>query len=228
MGGESSATRAGSGGFRGDEDSHGSKPGTTMSSVEHELVQRMLSGDQRAFEEFFDGYFPGLFRFALARMGGDEDAAEDVVQATMTAAIRKLATFRGEAALFTWLCTFCRHEIAAYCRRARRDQVTVGLVEDDPVIAAALASLAAGEAGPDTDVAQGETVRLVHVVLDRLPPRYAAALEWKYIDGMSVKEIAERLELTAKAAESMLTRARDAFREGFSILAQGRAIGERT
>ena len=73
----------------------------------------MLAGDERAFEEFFDGYFPALFRFALARVGGDEGAAEDVVQTAMTAAIRKLATFRGEAALFTWLCTFCRHEIAA-------------------------------------------------------------------------------------------------------------------
>jgi len=63
-------------------------------------------------------------------------------------------------------------------------------------------------------------------LLDRLPPRYAAALEWKYIDGLPVNEIAARLELTSKAAESMLTRAREAFREGFSILARGRVAGE--
>jgi RNA polymerase sigma-70 factor (ECF subfamily) len=198
-----------------------------MGSVERELVSRMLSGDERAFAEFFNGYFPPLFRFALARLGRDEDAAEEVVQATLRAAMRRISTFRGEAALFTWLCTFCRHEIARYCERTRREQVKVSLVEDDPAIAAALAALAADHADPREAIEREESVRLVHVVLDRLPPRYAAALEWKYIDGESVKEIAVRLEVTMKAAESMLTRARDAFREAFALLAQGRADGER-
>ena len=189
-----------------------------MSAVEFELVRRMLDGSERAFEEFFDGYFPGLFRFALARTLGDEAAAEDVVQTTMTAAIRKIGTYRGEAALFTWLCAICRHEISAYRLFRRSDQVA--LVEDDPTIAAALASLSK-TGGQDEALARKETTRLVHVVLDHLPPRYASALEWKYIDGLSVREIADRLELTAKAAESLLTRARDAFRDGFAIVTQG-------
>ena len=200
-----------------------------MSPFERELVRRMLSGDERAFTEFFDGYFPGLFRFALARMRRDEDAAEEVVQATLCAAIPKLGTFRGEAALFTWLCTFCRHEISGFYRRTGRDYAAVELAEDDPEVAAALESLsAANDTGPEADLRRNETGRLVHLLLDRLPPRYAQALEWKYIDGLSVKEIAARFDLTSKAAESMLTRARDAFRDGFSILTQSRVTGERT
>lgn len=200
-----------------------------MTSLERELVQRMLSGDERAFTEFFDGYFPGLFRFALARMGRDADAAEEVVQATLCAAIAKLKTFRGEAALFTWLCTFCRHEISAFYRRTGRNRAVVDLVEDDPEVAAALESLAAAsDAGVEAAMRREDTARLVHLLLDRLPPRYAAALEWKYIEGLSVHEIAARFDLTAKAAESMLSRAREAFREGFSILTKVRATGERT
>ena len=200
-----------------------------MSSLERELVRRMLVGDERAFTEFFDGFFPGLFRFALARMGRDEDAAEEVVQATLAAAIPKLGTFRGEAALFTWLCTFCRHEISAFYRRTGKDRATVTLVEDDPEVAVALESIAAAiDRGPEAALRRDETARLVHLLLDRLPPRYAAVLEWKYIDGLSVKEIAARFELTSKATESMLTRAREAFREGFSILARTRVAGERT
>jgi RNA polymerase sigma-70 factor (ECF subfamily) len=200
-----------------------------MSSPDRELVSRMLSGDERAFTEFFDGYFPGLFRFALARLDRDDDAAEEVVQATLCAAIAKLATYRGEAALFTWLCTFCRHEIAACYRRRGRHQELSGLTEDDPMIAAALDSMGrAGETGPEATLQREETARLVHMLLDRLPPRYATVLEWKYIDGLSVKEIADRFELTTKAAESTLTRARDAFREGFSILTRARVTGART
>jgi len=194
-----------------------------MGSVERELVSRMLSGDEHAFAEFFDGYFPGLYRFALTRLHGDEDAAEEVVQATMGEAIRKIATYRGEAALFTWLCTFCRHEIARFCRRAGRQPASVGLVEDEPAIAAALATLAAGEAAPHAALERAETRRLVHVVLDGLPPRYAAALEWKYVDDSSVQEIADRLQLSVKAAESVLTRAREAFRRSFALLAGDRA-----
>ena len=197
--------------------------GEAMGFGERELVSRMLSGDELAFNEFFDGYFPGLYRFALTRLAGDEDAAEEVVQATMSAAIRKIATYRGESALFTWLCTFCRHEIARFCQRARRAPIAVGLVEDEPGIAAALASLAAGEAAQHAALERAETRRLVHVVLDGLPPRYAAALEWKYIDGSSVQEIADRLQLSLKAAESVLTRAREAFRRSFAVLAGGRA-----
>ena len=200
-----------------------------MSSLERDLIRRMLAGDERAFTEFFDGFFPGLFRFALARMGRDEDAAEEVVQATLAAAIPKLGTFRGEAALFTWLCTFCRHEISAFYRRAGKDRAAVALVEDEPEVAAALESLAASlDRGPEAVLRRHETARLVHLLLDRLPPRYAAALEWKYIDGLSVSEIAARLETTSKAVESMLTRAREAFREGFAILARSPAGGERT
>jgi RNA polymerase sigma-70 factor (ECF subfamily) len=56
------------------------------------------------------------------------------------------------------------------------------------------------------------------MALDDLPDRYGDVLEWKYLHGLSVNEIAGRLGLTAKAAESMLTRARAAFREGFNTL----------
>ena len=76
----------------------------------------MRGGDERAFHEFFDAYYPRLYRFAVARVRL-EDAAEDIAQATLVLAIRKAGTWRGEAALFTWLCTLCRHEISAYCRR---------------------------------------------------------------------------------------------------------------
>ena len=199
-----------------------------MNTLDRELVRRLLSGDERAFTEFFDGYFPGLFRFALARTGRDEDAAEEVAQATLCTAIPKLGTYRGEAALFTWLCTFCRHEISSYYRRTSKHQPTVELVEDDPQVAAALDSLvAAKDDGAESLVRRDETARLVHVLLDRLPVRYATALELKYIDGLSVREIASRLNLTAKAVESLLTRARDAFREGFAIVTRGPEIGER-
>ena len=93
-----------------------------------DLVRRILAGDESASEAFFADYFPRLYRFALKRLGGDEQAAEDVVQSTLIRAVRKLHTYRGEAALFTWLCTLCRREISGRLEHSRRT-AEVSLVE---------------------------------------------------------------------------------------------------
>ena len=185
------------------------------------LVKRLLAGQESAFNEFFDSFFPRLYRFALARLGNDAQIAEDVVQATFCAVIDKLETYRGEAALFSWICTFCRHEISAYFRANRRFQAETALVEDSPEIRAALESLA-GEADDQLEtVRRKEVARLVQVALDHLTPKYSQVLRWKYMQGRSVDQIAHDLNLGVKAAESLLTRARLAFRDGFSSLVEG-------
>lgn len=182
------------------------------------LVRSLLRGDEEAYAEFFDGYFPRLYRFALARLA-DETAAEDVVQSTLVRGIRKLAGYRGEARLFTWLCAICRHEIADLAKRRRRTLLAVDLIEENPEVRAALESLPGSlEFDPERRLHLRELGRLVQVTLDHLPQHYGNALEWKYVEGLSVAEIAERLGTGPKAAESLLTRARQAFRNDFAAL----------
>jgi RNA polymerase sigma-70 factor (ECF subfamily) len=180
----------------------------------------MLAGDEKAFDEFFARTFPGLFAFAASRLSHDSDAAEEVVQETLIRALSKLGTWRGEASLFTWLCTFCRREISAFCER--RGRVSVTPLEDDPELLSVLESLGGEKPlDPERELLKKEVARLVRVTLDHLPPHYGSALEWKYLEGLSVDEIAVRLQLGPKAAESVLTRARQAFRDGFTSLAAG-------
>ena len=179
------------------------------------LVQQMLAGDERAFTAFFETYFPRIYRFALPRLGRNPDVAKDVVQATLVKAMRKLGDYRGEAALFTWLCQICRREIADHVRSQRRHADKVLLIEDSDEVRAALESV---EAPPGDDPLRradsAELRQLVHAVLDRLPNRYGEALEWKYVEGRSVEEIGDRLGIGHTAAQSLLARARLAFREG--------------
>lgn len=190
-------------------------------------VARMLRGDQAAFDRFFEMYFPRLFRFAVVRLDHDADAAEEVVQVTLCKAVAKLGSYRGEAALLTWLCTFCRHEISAHYRRRGQMANQTSLSEDAPDVRAALESLGAAEAGPEQRLQRRELGRLVQVTLDSLPDRYGDALEWKYIQELSVDEIAVRLKLGPKAAESLLTRARQAFRDAFATIHAGGEAWER-
>jgi RNA polymerase sigma-70 factor, ECF subfamily len=180
------------------------------------LVERMLAGEDLAFRTFFSTYFPRLFRFALYRLRGDEALAEDVAQNTLGKAMDKLDTYRGEAALYSWLCTFCRHEIGAVIKRTNREPVD--LIEDLPLIRATLESVIDPTAGPELDANRGELGRLIQVTMDSLPSAYADALEWKYVDGLSVADIGERLGRGHKAAESLLNRARASFRDSFSTL----------
>jgi RNA polymerase sigma-70 factor (ECF subfamily) len=184
-----------------------------------ELVRRLLRGDEAAFEQFFDAAYPALYRFALARLDFDHDAAGEVAQAAICKAIRKLHTFRGEALLLTWLCTFCRRELYDH-RQRHHGWVQVDLLEEAPEIRAALESLRTTPVQDlDASLDRTRVASLVQRALDHLPTHYAHALEWKYIDELTVRAIGERLGLGPKAAESLLTRARQAFREAFQTMA---------
>jgi RNA polymerase sigma-70 factor (ECF subfamily) len=182
------------------------------------IARAVLSGDETAAEAFFSEYFPRLFRFARARLDGDEDAAEEVTQTTLIRAVRKLSTYRGEAALFTWLCTLCRHEISSWVERSGRAFHT-SLAEDHPDLQAALEAAAKLSTDPELETGRRELSRLVRLTLDQLPARYSDVLDCKYVQGLSVDEIAERLGLGYKATESLLTRARQAFRDSFALAA---------
>lgn len=192
-----------------------------LHEADRRLARRMLRGDEAAFEDFFRRYFPGLFRFARARVEGDAEA-EDIAQATLLKAIDKLSSYRGEASLFSWLCTFCRRELWAGARAAEKRPEALGLVEDLPEVWAALSSSLELET-PEGETLRRDLARWVRVTLDHLPARYGQALEWKYLEEIPVKEIASRLELAPKAAESLLTRARAAFRDHFLALGAARA-----
>ena len=179
----------------------------------------MLAGDEAAFRGFFEIYFPRVYRFALPRLGNDAEACKEVVQSTLVKAMRALGSFRGEAALFSWLCQICRRQIADYLRSHKRHQQNVVLIDDTPGLREALESIAAPAADePFQGYGSAETRRLVQSVLDRLPSRYGDVLEWKYIEGRSVEEIGALLGVGHAAAQSLLDRDRVAFREALETV----------
>jgi RNA polymerase sigma-70 factor (ECF subfamily) len=182
-------------------------------------VARLLAGDERAFREFFQDHYQRLYRFALARLNHDVGAAEDVAQLTLSKALRKLASYRGESQLFTWLCAICRTEIADAARKQARYRTRVVLTEDHPELRAAVETIEAPEGPLEFEMERVEVLRLITAVLDRLPPRYGDALEWKYIEGYSAEEIAARLDIGLDAANSLLARAKRAFKDVYSELA---------
>ena len=183
------------------------------------LVKQLLAHDEQAFDAFFNDNFARLYRFALTRLSDDPEGTREVVQITLTKAIRKMHTYRGEAALFTWLCAICRNETSDWLAKQGRYREHIVLTEDIPEVMAAVDSYQAPqEESPEHLAERLEGLRLIQVALDRLPAKYGNVLEWKYIEGYSVKEISEKLQLGHEATQSLLARAKRAFGDVYSSL----------
>jgi RNA polymerase sigma-70 factor (ECF subfamily) len=176
----------------------------------------MLAGEQRAFDAFFSAYAERLAAFASRRSNLPTAGVEDIVQNSLIKAIRHLSSFRGEAALFTWLCEICRNELANVHRKAARQPAHESLDDVARLADTVLELRAPSEYEPAHEADIAEHRGAVAMTLNGLPERYARALEWKYGDGFSVQEIANMLGLTTIAAQSLLARAREAFKQGWS------------
>ena len=183
------------------------------------IAKKILQGDENAFRELFDSFFPRLYRFALVRLNGDREEAREMVQQTFCKAFERLDSYRGEASLYGWMCQICRNTITDMGRRRQREYRRMPLLEEDSTIQGILETLAAPAADePENTLWRQDMMRLIQATLDNLPGHYGDVLEWKYVDELSVKEIADQLGVGPKAAESLLTRARTAFREAIATI----------
>lgn len=209
------------------DDREDKQSGSTQLARDRRLAKRMLGGDQRAVQQFCDEYLPKLYRYAIRRVRNEHDVG-DIVQVVLTNAARRIETFRGEATLLTWLIQICRREISKYAADATRRDIFVPFLQDE-ALRAVVESLEAPDSGePEHAGRRSELIALVQLALDQLPERYAQALELKYVEGFSSKEIARRLGIGDEATHSLLARARRAFREvcGEAVIATyGRTSG---
>src|SRR3984893_10476102 len=179
------------------------------------LVERMRAGDQRAFDEFFTDSARRFVAFIARRTALDPATLEDIVQSALLKAVRHLASYRGEAALLTWLTEIRLNELAHKHRKTKRRPAHISL--DEPQAAHRWEEvLRAPDAQEPVSQLQAATERAeIMQVLEGLPANYALVLEAKYGDGFSVETISLQLGLTEIAVQSMLARARVAFRQSW-------------
>ncbi len=85
---------------------------------------------------------------------------------------------------------------------------------NDDLLRAVVESLESDSADdPEAQSRRGELISLIQFALDQLPERYAIALELKYVEGFNSREIARQMQISDEATQSLLARARRAFRE---------------
>lgn len=198
---------------------HSNRTDRRVHDQDRQLARQLLNGDRAAFQQFFDSYFPRLYRFILRRMPDDPEGARDIVQNTLIKGTRKLEGYRAEASLFTWLCQIARRELLDRQSKAAAEGRRLVRLEEDPSVRATLESMDwAAESDPSTQMHRADVAELVHAALDYLPAKYARLLELKYVQDLPVEDIAGRLGVTAISVQSLLARARAAFREACRAL----------
>jgi RNA polymerase sigma-70 factor (ECF subfamily) len=170
---------------------------------ERGLREAVLAGDQQAWRVWYDETYLELFRYVLWRCGGLRATAEELVQDVWLTAVRRVRAFDPAAGSFAaWLRGIAGHLLRNHFRRRRRRGTTCALHEVEAPAC-------------DGDAEQRERAEAVAAALAELPEHYEDVLRAKYLDGSSVADIAAARRDTVKAVESLLTRARQAFREAY-------------
>ena len=180
-----------------------------------QLLRQMQMGDADAWHKLYKRYLPSAWRLAW-QLVGDHQVAEDLVAESLLALCRRASELDPDnTKLFGWLRGVIRHKAMDHHRLKSRTSAALNqraLLQESTDLELQLNNR------PSARLEQAEHVGDVLEVLEKLDETKRQCLEWKYLERISVREIAARLDLTEKAVESILYRARLEFRERFEKL----------
>jgi RNA polymerase sigma-70 factor (ECF subfamily) len=180
-----------------------------------ELARRCREGDAAAFETLYRAHAGRLFGL-LTRMTGSAHDAEDLLQDVFVHAHRKLASFRGESSLGTWLYRLAVNQCLDYLRgkQSRMARATASLDEDDaPEPAAAVPALPISIARIDLERA-----------IAQLPAGCRAAFVLHDVEGLDHREVGAALGISEGTSKSQVHKARMKLRvllRGMGAVARG-------
>ena len=173
----------------------------------------IAEGDTDAWDRFFDQYSPWVYRFAYTHLNGNHADAEDLCSDIMLTAAKSIGKFdAGRGELDLWVRGVARHRLARFCRSRR---IELPLIPDLVDQSSDSETTSAGLAD------QAQVRDVVDRALACLPERQATALIAKYVEGYTTDELAQQAQSSPKAIESLLVRARTAFRSAFNRLLDG-------
>lgn len=176
----------------------------TLSRQEHALVVDLKLGLPEAVDVWYKKYQKILIAFVSKKIDHPHDV-EEIVRETFLNALRQLPLFQERSSLKTWMLQIANHEVADYYRRKYAKRI----VRSIPLSSFILTE--------DPKNMQ-ETSEYVLEILKRMRSDYCELLQLKYVDQISVKEIATKLKRSIKSVEADLFRARKEFRQLYATM----------
>jgi RNA polymerase sigma factor (sigma-70 family) len=179
---------------------------------EAEVVASAKAGDHEAFRAIMQRHNQRLFRVARGLMRDDADA-EDVLQEAYVRAFAHIESFRGEAAIATWLTRIVINE-ARTRLRSRKPTVELEAVEAAQEAGAQLINFPGrATSDPEADVAKAQIRRLLEGAVDELPETFRVVFILRDVEGLSIEDTAAQLGIKAETVKTRLHRARRLLRQ---------------
>ena len=194
---------------------------------EQQLVKQAQAGDFDAFLTLVEAHKGKIYTLAR-KMTGNELDAEDVVQDTLMKAIDKIDQFRGESAFGTWLYSIALNQTRAVLSKDKRTDLRP--VEDYlPAHAHNKDGSHAGPApfdwkDPHELLEQNELREAIDAAIAELPVQYREAFVLRYVEELSIKEVAKLIGESVAATKSRVLRARLALRDRLSRVFEDRYV----
>lgn len=165
------------------------------------LIERVLAGERAAFRELIASY-ERLVQHVVFRLVLDRRDAEEVCQDVFLRVYRGLANFRGEAKLSTWIARIAHRSALKHLEKRRLPRAPEFTSDDHSTVEIAT------PATQLDDVVRAELRAFTRARVAVLPPEYRAAVTLYHLEGMSVAEVAEVMQLPSGTVKSHLFRAR--------------------
>lgn len=171
-----------------------------------QIIADVLRGKPGAVTAFYRTYAPKVRRYLISKL--PEGEVEEILQDTFLSAFDSLPLYRGESSVATWLISIARHEVADFYRKHYARKI---VEKTSPLFDTMVSEVLS----PEFEMEKKKIEKKFFATYRSLSRQYRDILSYRYELSMSVKEIAARMNLSFKAAESLLFRARLAFREAY-------------
>jgi len=173
---------------------------------EREVIARVRAGDGAAERALYEAHVDRVYRLAY-RLTGDDDLARDYTQETFIRAFERLASFRGEAALSTWLHSIATSVVLNGLRKVKRFRGRETDLERADGVTGARRS------------AEPDLKDRLHHAIDELPERYRLVFVMHDVEGYTHEEIGAALGVETGTSKAQLSRARAKLREALADFA---------
>lgn len=176
-------------------------------NLEKIQLSKIINQDPRELLKLYKTINPVLQSFFLKKIQNPQDRQE-IIQDTLLSILDSLPAFNYNSSLKTYIYSIARHELVDYYRKKKIKNL---LFSHFPF----LENLIDKALGPQLALEEKEKKQQIYQTFKKLNEGYSLILRLRYIEGLSVNQISKKLNLSYKAAESRLSRARLAFQKSF-------------
>ncbi len=181
-------------------------------------IEALIAGDRAEFVRLVDTYSSPIYRLGLRMLGNSQDA-EDVLQNTFLNALAHLPSFERRSSIATWLYRIAANEALMLIRKKRAEvSLDIGAEssEDENIGDLKPTQFADWSALPEDELLSSEGKKVVDSTIQLLPESLRIVFILRDVEGLSIKDTAETLDLTETNVKTRLLRARMFLRERLS------------